>query len=83
MKGNYDDSLRECINEANKNNWQIISDTSYEGYTGIKFIMAGYTVLAREIINQLSKKSLPTYIFAGDGRFAAAMCTIFLNEWGR
>ena len=46
--------------------------------------MAGYTVLAREIVNQLSKKSLPTHIFlqAGVGGFAAAMCTIFLNEWG-
>lgn len=85
VRGNYDDSLRECINEANKNNWQIISDTSYEGYTEYpRFIMAGYTVLAREIVNQLSKKSLPTHIFlqAGVGGFAAAMCTIFLNEWG-
>ena len=85
VKGNYDDSLRECINKAKKNHWQVISDTSYEGYTEYpRFIMAGYTVLAREIVNQLSKKSIPTHIFlqAGVGGFAAAMCTIFLNEWG-
>jgi len=85
VKGNYDDSLRECINKAKKNHWQVISDTSYEGYTEYpRFIMAGYTVLAKEIVNQLSKKSIPTHIFlqAGVGGFAAAMCTIFLNEWG-
>ena len=53
-------------------------DTSYEGYTEYpRFIMAGYTVLAREIINQLSKKSLLTYIFLRVGGFACDVHDIF------
>jgi diaminopropionate ammonia-lyase len=84
VTGNYDESLRICIEEANKNNWQIISDTSYEGYTQYpKYIMAGYTILAHEIANQLTEKELPTHIFlqAGVGGFAAAIMAYFWEKY--
>ncbi|MEC9415939.1 MAG: diaminopropionate ammonia-lyase [Pseudomonadota bacterium] len=82
INGNYDDSLKVCIEEAQENNWQIISDTSYEGYTEYpRYIMAGYTVLAQEIIDELEGKPAPTHVFlqAGVGGFAAAMCMLFWN----
>ena len=85
IDGNYDDSLKICIDEAKTNQWQIISDTSYDGYTEYpRYIMAGYTVLADEIIKELNNKPIPTHIFlqAGVGGFAAAMCMLFWNSWG-
>jgi len=84
VNGNYDASLRVCIEQAQENNWQIISDTSYGGYTEYpRYIMAGYTVLAQEIIDELKGKSAPTHIFlqAGVGGFAAAMCMLFWNAF--
>ena len=84
IQGNYDESLRICIEDATKNNWQIISDTSYEGYTQYpRYIMAGYTVLAHEIAQQLDTKDLPTHIFlqAGVGGFAAAIMAYFWERY--
>lgn len=85
VNGNYDDSLRVCIEEAQENNWQIISDTSYDGYTEYpRYIMAGYTVLAQEIIDELKDEPAPTHVFlqAGVGGFAAAMCMLFWDVFG-
>ena len=82
INGNYDDSLKVCIDESEKNNWQIISDTSYEGYTEYpRYIMAGYTVMAKEILDDFEEHEFPTHIFlqAGVGGFAAAMCMRFWN----
>ena len=85
VDGNYDDSLRVCIDDAETNNWQIISDTSYEGYTEYpRHIMAGYTVLAQEIADQLDDSRRPTHVFmqAGVGGFAASMCAYFWERFG-
>ncbi|MBJ89226.1 MAG: diaminopropionate ammonia-lyase [Woeseia sp.] len=85
VDGNYDDSLRASIEDAEKHNWQIISDTSYHGYTEYpRHIMAGYTILAEEIADQLSEKTQPTHIFlqAGVGGFAASMCAYFWEKFG-
>ena len=51
VKGNYDNSLKECIEQSNKNNWEIVQDVSWEGYKEVpKLIMAGYTIMVKEII---------------------------------
>ena len=84
VEGNYDESLKICITEANKNKWHIISDTSYEGYTEYpKYIMEGYTVMAKEIKDQLKIKSMPTHIFlqGGVGSFPASICSYFYQEY--
>ena len=31
VKGNYDNSLKECIKQSNANNWEIVQDVSWEG----------------------------------------------------
>ena len=83
VSGNYDESFRVCINEANKNGWHIISDTSYESYTKYpKYIMAGYTVMAKEIGEQLKNKSMPTHVFlqGGVGSFPASISSYFWQE---
>lgn len=83
ISGNYDESLRLCKNEALRNNWHIISDTSYEGYTKYpKYIMAGYTVMAQELEIQLKNKLSPTHTFlqAGVGSFPASICSYFWQK---
>ena len=80
ISGDYDDSVRICREQAEAHNWQIISDTSWEGYTEVpRQVMAGYTVLMREALHQLGGVR-PTHIIlqAGVGAFAAAMIAAYL-----
>lgn len=82
VNGDYDDSVRVCREQADKHNWQIISDTSWEGYTEVpRQVMAGYTVLMRETLQQLAT-TRPTHILlqAGVGAFAAAMVAAYLAD---
>ena len=83
ISGNYDKSLRACKEEASINNWYVISDTSYEGYTKYpKYIMAGYTVMAKELEEQLKNNLIPTHMFlqAGVGSFPASICSYFWQK---
>ena len=79
VKGNYDSSLKECIKQSKKNNWEIVQDVSWEGYKEVpKLIMAGYTIMIKEIMDQ-NKKDPFTHVFlqAGVGGMAAAMIAGF------
>ena len=79
VKGNYDNSLKECIEQSNKNNWEIVQDVSWEGYKEVpKLIMAGYTIMVKEIIDEIDQNSI-THVFlqAGVGGMAAAMIAGF------
>ena len=54
VKGNYEKSLIECIKQSTENNWQIVQDVAWKDYTVIpKYTMAGYTVIMKEIIDQI------------------------------
>ena len=84
VNGNYDESVNICKSESNLNNWHIISDTSYPGYTKYpKDIMAGYNIMSEEISNQLEKKEMPTHIIlqGGVGSFPAAICSYFWEKY--
>lgn len=72
--GNYDECIYEIRDEAKKNGWFLISDTSWEGYTKIpKYIVCGYTKLFHEVY-QKTLENKPTHIFlqVGVGGFASA-----------
>jgi diaminopropionate ammonia-lyase len=74
-RGNYDDAVRLCAAESASNGWAVVSDTSWPGYEDIpRSVMAGYTVITREIIDQLKAQS-PTHVFlqGGVGGLAAAI----------
>ena len=32
VKGNYENSLNECIKQSTENNWQIVQDVAWEDY---------------------------------------------------
>ena len=43
VKGNYEKSLEECINQSNKNGWEIVQDVAWENYENVpKLTMAGF-----------------------------------------
>ena len=75
VKGNYEDSLNECINQSNKNNWQIVQDVAWEDYKLVpKLTMAGYSVMMKEISEQIKNEKISHVILqAGVGGMAAAM----------
>jgi len=75
VKGNYEDSLNECIKQSKKNNWQIVQDVAWEDYKLVpKLTMAGYSVMMKEISEQINNQQISHIILqAGVGGMAAAM----------
>jgi len=75
VKGNYEDSLNECIKQSNKNNWQIVQDVAWKDYKLVpKLTMAGYSVMMKEISEQIEDEKISHVILqAGVGGMAAAM----------
>jgi len=75
VKGNYENSLLECIKQSTENNWQIVQDVAWKDYMMVPTLtMAGYSVMMKEIIDQLNNEEI-THIFlqAGVGGMAGAM----------
>jgi diaminopropionate ammonia-lyase len=75
VPGNYDDAVREADRAAQANDWFVVSDTAYGGYTEIpRTIMQGYRLMADEAADQWDGPP-PTHVFiqAGVGGAAAAV----------
>ena len=75
VKGNYEKSLVECIKQSTENNWQIVQDVAWKDYMLVpKYTMAGYTVMMKEIIDQIKNDKITHIILqAGVGGMAGAM----------
>ncbi|MFA7117393.1 MAG: diaminopropionate ammonia-lyase, partial [Sphaerochaetaceae bacterium] len=78
IPGNYDNAVRQVVIDAKKYGWEIISDTSWPGYTEIPtWIMQGYTTMLLEAQEQFGALGIvkPTHIFvqAGVGALAASV----------
>ena len=72
VKGNYEASLKECIRESKKNNWEIIQDVAWENYEEVpKLTMAGYSVMIKEISNQTNQYITHVFLQAGVGGMAS------------
>ncbi len=75
VDGDYDDSVRICARESAEQGWLVVSDTSYEGYMSVpRNVMAGYTVIASEVLEQIRQPLTHIFIQAGVGGLAAAVC---------
>ena len=75
VKGNYENSLIECIKQSTENSWQIVQDVAWKDYMLIPTLtMAGYSVMMKEIVDQINNEEI-THIFlqAGVGGMAGAM----------
>ena len=75
VKGNYEKSLIECIKQSTENNWQIVQDVAWKDYMVVpKYTMAGYTVMMKEIVDQIKNDQITHIILqAGVGGMAGAM----------
>lgn len=85
IQGNYDDSVRHCAADAAAQGWQVVSDTSYDGYMSIpRDVMHGYMAMAEEAASQLPAGAVPSHVLvqAGVGGLAAAVCAAFWLRWG-
>lgn len=85
VAGNYDDAVRQASHDAACNGWQVVSDTSYEGYVDVpRDVMQGYGVMVDEALAQLPAGTLPTHVFVqgGVGGLAAAVCATLWERLG-
>lgn len=83
IDGDYDESVRQCAAEATANQWQIISDTSWDGYTDIpRAVMAGYTVMVDEMLKQMDQPPTHVIVQAGVGGLAAGVISAWWAALG-
>lgn len=83
ISGDYDASVALARDEADKNGWFVVSDTSWDGYTDPpRDVMAGYGVMTREAIQAL--ETPPTHVFlqGGVGGLAASVAACLRQHWG-
>ena len=77
MDTDYDDTVRYASRMAQENNWYLIQDTSWEGYTEVPiWIIQGYTTMVYETCKRLERgKIVPTHVFvqAGVGAMAGGV----------
>lgn len=89
IAGNYDESVQEAARLAAAHGWQVIADTSYDGYEDIpRDVMQGYGAIAEEIVEQTSaQRGMPgafTHVFlqGGVGGMAAGLASYFWEYHG-
>jgi diaminopropionate ammonia-lyase len=87
ITGNYDESVLAASEAADKNHWDVVSDTSWPGYEAVpRNVMQGYTVMLIEALQKLKAASAPplTHVFVqgGVGGLAAAVCAHLWEEMG-
>ncbi|WP_068639352.1 diaminopropionate ammonia-lyase [Thauera butanivorans] len=89
ITGNYDESVEEAARLAAANGWQVVSDTSYEGYEEIpRDVMQGYGTIAEEIVEQSGARPDEagpfTHVFlqGGVGGMAAGVASYFWEFHG-
>ena len=74
VKGNYENSLKECLKKSKKNNWKVVQDVSTKNYSYIpKLTMAGYSIMIKEISEQTNKYITHVFLQAGVGGMAAGV----------
>ncbi|HEY6431146.1 MAG TPA: diaminopropionate ammonia-lyase [Acetobacteraceae bacterium] len=87
IAGNYDESVLAASRAAERNGWDVVSDTSWPGYESVpRDVMQGYTVMLIETLQQLQEHgaSRPTHVFVqgGVGGLAAAVCAHLWEAMG-
>ncbi len=71
IDGSYDEAVERCARDARQNGWQIISDTSYPGYTEIPALITdGYSTIFKEIDPKIDFDLI--VLQGGVGSFAAS-----------
>jgi diaminopropionate ammonia-lyase len=89
VRGTYDDAVRRAAEDAAREGWTVVSDTSWPGYADIpRDVMDGYRVMAEEALGQWREAvqaGPPTHVFApgGVGGVAAAIAAELALAFGQ
>ena len=79
----YEASMAAAADEAEQQGWELLSDSSWPGYTEPPLrVMEGYLVMAAEIRDQLGEPPTHILLQAGVGGLAAAIAALARATWG-
>ena len=82
----YEQCMALAQAQAEQQHWDLVSDSSWPGYTAIPLaVMRGYTVMLEEIAEVMEAANGPaTHVFvqAGVGGLAAAVAGYLRDRWG-
>ena len=84
VSGTYDDSVRQCAEDAAANGWFLVADTADDEEARVPaLVMQGYGVMVDEILSQPDGDDV-THVFVqgGVGGLAAAVCGHFWQTMG-
>jgi diaminopropionate ammonia-lyase family len=87
VTGNYDESVQEAARLAEVNGWQVVSDTSYDGYEEIpRDVMQGYGIIVDELLETTPMGGPCPYthvvLQGGVGGMAAGVVSHFWERYG-
>ena len=85
IAGNYDASVHEAGRLAAANGWEVVSDTSYDGYEDVpRDVMQGYAVIACELLDGDPPACPWTHVVlqGGVGGLAAGIVSYFWQRYG-
>jgi diaminopropionate ammonia-lyase len=83
IRGDYDESVLRCRQDAEAHGWFVVSDTSWQGYTETpRDVMAGYGVMLREVCEQAEKPPTHVFVQGGVGGLAAATAAALRQRLG-
>lgn len=84
---NYDDTVRLACQAAEREGWEIVQDTAWEGYTEVPtWIMQGYLTMCHEAAERMDAYGIrPTHVFlqAGVGALAGAVAGYMADRFGK
>jgi diaminopropionate ammonia-lyase len=67
-QGAYEQAVREAADDAARFGWEIVSDTSWPGYTEVpRWIMAGYTRIVQRAVEALPAEARPDVVIVQGG----------------
>ncbi|MFT5114334.1 MAG: diaminopropionate ammonia-lyase [Parasphingorhabdus sp.] len=83
IEGDYDESVEQARVDAESNDWFVVSDTSWEGYTQPPTdVMAGYGVMVRESVEALQQPPSHVFLQGGVGGLAAGVAAALHQAYG-
>ncbi len=79
----YAASMAAAAKAAHDHGWQLLSDSSWQGYwRPARDVMEGYLIMAEEVVGQISEPPTDLFLQAGVGGLAAACAGAARRQWG-